>query len=241
MSQEANRLTEAALGEIDDPSIPVLTERILDPAADPTAAPPASLAPEAGIGSAASEQASSGPAPGQEALPPRDASDATRVTGPAAATSPSATDASEMTASTDVTLAPVGLALRVAQDETGSVEAADRDVLSAQGTDHGAAQRSQPRRDADNAPAESFLGQEKEPSRDVAQVDALRAAVLNRVEQSLPDQVTAAVRERMQPAIDRAMAQLSEDVQAALRVALKDLVEQALREERARRVDPPPS
>ena len=68
-----------------------------------------------------------------------------------------------------------------------------------------------------------------------AQADAVRTAVLQRVAERLPEQVNAAVRDLMQPAIDQAMARLGEEAQVALRITLQDLVEQVLREELARR------
>jgi hypothetical protein len=68
-----------------------------------------------------------------------------------------------------------------------------------------------------------------------AQAEAVRAAVLQRVAERLPEQVNAAVRDLMQPAIDQAMARLGEEAQVALRITLQDLVEQVLREELARR------
>jgi hypothetical protein len=67
-----------------------------------------------------------------------------------------------------------------------------------------------------------------------AVTEALRAAVLRRVASALPDQVNATVRELLQPSVDRAIAQLSEEAQVALRIALQDLIEQAVREELAR-------
>ena len=64
-----------------------------------------------------------------------------------------------------------------------------------------------------------------------AQAEALRAAVLQRVAQRLPQQVTATVRDLLLPAIDQAMAKLGEEAEVALRITLQELVEQALREE----------
>ena len=67
-----------------------------------------------------------------------------------------------------------------------------------------------------------------------AEAEALRAAVLQRLAVRLPEQVSTAVRELMQPAIEQAMAKLGEEAEVALRITLQDLVEQALREEIAR-------
>ncbi len=68
-----------------------------------------------------------------------------------------------------------------------------------------------------------------------AQAEALRAAVLQRVANHLPEQLHATVRDLMQPAIEQAMAKLGEEAEVALRITLQELVEQALREELARR------
>lgn len=68
-----------------------------------------------------------------------------------------------------------------------------------------------------------------------ALTDDLRDAVLNRIAERLPEQIDAAVRGLMQPAIDQAVAKVGEETRAALRASLADLVDQALREELARR------
>jgi ribonuclease E len=72
------------------------------------------------------------------------------------------------------------------------------------------------------------------PQTSPAQADALRAAVLQRVAERLPERINATVRDLMQPAIDQAMARLSEEANLALRITLQDIVEQVLREELAR-------
>jgi hypothetical protein len=74
----------------------------------------------------------------------------------------------------------------------------------------------------------------------VAQAEALRTAVLQRVAERLPAQIDATVRELMQPAIDRAMVRIAEEAQVALRISLQEIVEQVLREELARHPDPTP-
>ncbi len=68
-----------------------------------------------------------------------------------------------------------------------------------------------------------------------ALADELRDAVLSRVAERLPAQIDAALRERMQPAIDQAVAKVGEEARVALRASLADLVDEALRDERARR------
>jgi hypothetical protein len=45
----------------------------------------------------------------------------------------------------------------------------------------------------------------------------------------------------MQPAIEQAMARLGDEAELALRIALQELVEQALRDELAQRPGPPRS
>jgi hypothetical protein len=72
------------------------------------------------------------------------------------------------------------------------------------------------------------------PQASPAQADALRAVVLQRVAERLPERINATVRDLMQPAIDQAMARLSEEANLALRITLQDIVEQVLREELAR-------
>ncbi len=149
-------------GAIDDPSIPVLTERLYPPSAPAAGAEPASAeapqqaAPIAEPGAGAAET----PAPAEPAPP--------------------AGDAPEFAA------APVPTPTEVAA-----------------------------RLDAEAA--------------------ALRAAVLQRLAEALPEQVNAVVRDLMQPAIDQAMARLSEEAQVALRISLQELAEQVLRDELQRR------
>ena len=65
--------------------------------------------------------------------------------------------------------------------------------------------------------------------------DALRAAVVDAVVQRLPVHLDAAMREMMQPAIDQAVAKIGEEARFALGIVLRDLAEQALREELERR------
>jgi hypothetical protein len=71
----------------------------------------------------------------------------------------------------------------------------------------------------------------------VAQADALRADLLQQLSTRLPEQIDAVVRDLMQPAIDQAMRKLGEEAEVALRITLQELVDQVLREELQQRVD----
>lgn len=83
-----------------------------------------------------------------------------------------------------------------------------------------------------------------QPEREAAQADLeapadaadrLRTAVLEAVARQLPAHIDTTLRDLMQPAIDKAITQLGEDAQVALRITLQQLVEDVLREQLARR------
>jgi hypothetical protein len=91
--------------------------------------------------------------------------------------------------------------------------------------------------DAEMARTLAAAGETNEAAASEAQAEALRAAVLQRVAEKLPGQVNETVRALLQPSIDRAIAQLGEEAQVAMRIALQELVERAVREEMARQRD----
>jgi hypothetical protein len=197
----------------DDPSIPLLTDRIYLPAVELDTALPASLAPDA-------------------------------------TTEPAAAVAEPPAADDDASLAheaPGG------EDETVLEAELDRDLAADSDADLFAllsAEEPQPAASSavEAPPAEPPI-EETSPTADdteraapavaaaideaaiEAQAGALRAAVLQRVASRLPEQVNATLRDLMQPAIDQAMAKLSEEAELALRITLQELVAQALREE----------
>jgi hypothetical protein len=203
----------ASSAPTDDPLIPLLTDRIYLPAVELDTALPASLAPDA-------------------------------------ATEPAAVVAEPPAADDDACLAheaPGG------EDETALEAELDRDLAADSDADLFAllsAEEPQPAASSavEAPPAEPPI-EETSPTADdteraapavaaamdeaaiEAQAGALRAAVLQRVASRLPEQVNATLRDLMQPAIDQAMAKLSEEAELALRITLQELVAQALREE----------
>jgi hypothetical protein len=222
----------------DDPSIPLLTDRIFLPAVElDTAlpAPPTPVAPAA----AATEPA---PAPADEAAP----APAAEHAQPSVEAPPAGTEARDTAA-------------RVDADATIEAEL-DRDLVAASDADFEALLSAEPELATAGTPADTTVveappaGPSVEqgviaaemqaaspsaaPAIDQAAIDAqgeaLRAAVLRRVAARLPEHVNATVRDLMQPAIDQAMAKLGEEAEVALRITLHELVEQALREELAR-------
>jgi len=215
----------------DDPSIPLLTDRIFLPAVELDTALPASLA-----GAPASE--------GGEAAEPIAAEEP-----PAAAPAePQPLPEAKPPEGTDVQ------AIEIAGAEAAIEVELDRDLVAASDADFDALlSAEQPL-----APAEAAVGAAAEPPPAASpldvhaavesptaapafdqaaletQAEALSAAVLQRVTARLPEQVNIAVRDLMQPAIDQAMTRLGEEAEVALRITLQELVEQALREELAR-------
>jgi len=224
----------------DDPSIPLLTDRIYLPAVELDTALPASL-----VGAPAAEPE---PAVGNEAAQPPSTGEPT----PLAATPPEQPG-------------PMNEAAVAGAEATIEVEL-DRDLVAASDADFEALLSAEQPLGSDDAQAEvgaAATGESSLASAPVeeaaaetatrhepaasdeaaiaAQAAALRAAVLQRVAARLPEQINAAVRDLMQPAIDQAMARLGEEAEVALRITLQDLVEQALREELQQRSDPPPA
>jgi hypothetical protein len=198
----------------DDPSIPLLTDRIYLPAVDLDTALPASLAP----------------------LPAAVPEAAAEAEQQAAIESPSPAGPQDAVAIAD---APAGEAARA--DEAGveppiEVEVElDRDLVAASDADFDALLSAEPQvATADYVAAGDETALE-------ARAEALRESVLQRVMERLPEQVNATVRDLMQPAIEQAMARLGDEAGLALRIALQELVEQALREELAQRPGPPRS
>ena len=224
----------------DDPSIPLLTDRIYLPAVELDTALPASL-----VGAPATEPE---PAVVDEAAQPPSTGEPT----PLAATPPEQPG-------------PMNEAAVAGAEATIEVEL-DRDLVAASDADFEALlSAEQPLGSGDaqaeagaaatgelsltSAPVEEAAAEaanRHEPAASdeaaiAAQATALRAAVLQRVAARLPEQINAAVRDLMQPAIDQAMARLGEEAEVALRITLQDLVEQALREELQQRSDLPPA
>lgn len=254
MTEHSRPPPGADLGAIDDPSIPVLTERIYLPAVELDTALPASLlppqppeAPDEAHG--APEQAAPEQVATAMAVAPREAfSGAVDVLGdpaiivpPAAGETPPRLDAAEEDAVATQVAGAIEAAPSVG-DEPGSpvdrlmpesrpaeVTAAADATWQASGEpepiEHAATAVVAPTAAVDPAALQAALE---------TKADALRVAVLQRVSERLPEQVAATVRDLMQPAIDQAMARLGEEAQVALRITLQDLVEQALREELAR-------
>jgi hypothetical protein len=222
----------------DDPSIPLLTDRIFLPAVELDTALPAPLTPVAPA-AAATEPA---PAPADEAVP----APAAERAQPSVEAPPAGTEARDTAA-------------RVDADATIEAEL-DRDLVAASDADFEALLSAEPELATAGTPADAtdveappagpsaeqgVIADEMQaaspsaaPAIDQAAIDAqgeaLRAAVLRRVAARLPEHVNATVRDLMQPAIDQAMAKLGEEAEVALRITLHELVEQALREELAR-------
>lgn len=237
----------ASLGAIDDPSIPVLTDRIFLPAIDlDTALPPALLPTETAdedttraTHSAAAQGSGDG---GNEGL--ADAQDAAAdraafaMDDVEASNEPESADAATgaevvsseaaIEAEADREPAAVGPEPPATEPELAAQDLAVRHdrVIGVEALGHAAAEGAQAARiyttpfSDDQALAERG--------------ELLRTAVLRRVRERLPEQIDATVRDLMQPAIEQAMARLAEEAQVALRITLQDLVEQVLREELSR-------
>ena len=201
MSAGPGVATAAGPGAIDDPSIPVLTDRIYLPAVEldmalpaaPVAAPPE----QAAVPGEADELETAEPI-----VPPSE---------PAGAAQHSESQPEPAPHADETAAAQVVVKAQVEQPAAGD-EQAEAATLG----------------DMPATPMATTDAIE-------AQAEAVRTAVLQRVAERLPEQVNAAVRDLMQPAIDQAMARLGEEAQVALRITLQDLVEQVLREELARR------
>jgi hypothetical protein len=246
----------ADLGVIDDPSIPVLTERIYLPAVELDTALPASLLPPKSPDAEAEDQASPPQAAAElapshvTAAPPEQPGSAVEVLGAAAiiaaaaadelAQRPEAADAVAEPAepATAIEAAPPGGSEQPLPIEHPASEPPPAVDLAADAAEPAIGQPEQ----AGHAPPSEVVPAAAVDAEALQaaleeRADALRAAVLQRVSERLPEQVTAAVRDLMQPAIDQAMARLGEEAQVALRITLQDLIEQALREELARKPD----
>ena len=219
----------------DDPSIPLLTDRIYLPAVELDTALPASLVgapatePEPAVVEEAAQLPSTvEPTPPEQPGPMNEAA----VAG-AEATIEVELDRDLVAASDadfDALLsAEQPLGSGDAQAEAGAAATGELSLASVPVEE--AAAEAAPR----HGPAAS------DEAAIAAQAAALRAAVLQRVAARLPEQINAAVRDLMQPAIDQAMARLGEEAEVALRITLQDLVEQALREELRQRSDLPPT
>ena len=244
MSQP-NTPPEATLGEIDDPSIPVLTDRIFLPAIDLDTALPPSLLPAETADDDATRAAhsdaargsgdggSEGLADGQDAASDRAAfamDDAVLSDEPESADA--ATAAEVVGSETEIEAgrepAAVGPELPAAEPEPAAQDLAaghDR-VIGAEALGHVAAEGTQVARIYTMPLSDGQALAERG--------ELLRTAVLRRVRERLPEQIDATVRDLMQPAIEQAMARLAEDAQVALRITLQELVEQVLREELSR-------
>ncbi len=291
MSQATPPVATRIGAEYDDPSIPVLTDRIylpeldldiaLPPPASPRVPAPAerapplpSLEPAQVIGDTQApviadeiDQQADGETDG--ALPagaqPETAETASLVLGAdkgdgsESAVAPD--DEIEVELDRDLIAAlDADFAAMLANDEQAGSEpelqAVESDAAVAQSTAvQSLAPDDEPAASAVDAPAADAPGAEDESRaaavdlplpappgavRDDAQAlamqaEALQTAVLDAVARRLPEQIDTAVRDLMQPAIERAITRLGEEAQVALRVTLQQLVEQVLREELARR------
>jgi hypothetical protein len=217
----------------EDPSIPLLTDRIFLPAVELDTALPASLTPGEPAATAAGPQ--EGVAVDEAVAAAEEAVPAQQATAP----DDSAADEAAVEAELDRDLVAASdddfEALLSAEQPLAAAEAATR-VVSTEEAPPIEAGVGGDGRDLPAAAAPMAGDAAIE-----AQAEALRAAVLQRVSARLPEQVSAAVRDLMQPAIDQAMARLGEEAEVALRIALQELVEQALREELQQRPERPPS
>jgi hypothetical protein len=214
----------------DDPAIPLLTDRIYLPAVELDTALPASLA-----GAPAAEPATEIADEAAQA-PPTEEPTASIVPAPGK-TEPTEEAASvDAEAAIDVELDrdPVAAsdadfeALLSAEQPLGGGDAhAEAGAIAAYELPPAASPIDDTAAEAATRPAAAAVDE----AAIEAQGAALRAAVLQRLAARLPDQVNAAVRDLIQPAIDQAMAKLGEEAEVALRITLQELVEQALREE----------
>jgi hypothetical protein len=189
---------------IDDPSIPVLTERIFLPPVDFDTSIPEAAATDRPPDSVDAAAAAAVTPPEVEPSAPIGPEEPTEtVEGPAATAE-----------------------LAVAEALSPGVPAAAPLETEPAG---------QPPPDAAAAIAtEQTPEAASEAAADEVRAEALRAAVLARVAEKLPGQVETTIRELLQPSIDRAVSQLNDEAQMALRIALQELVEQAVREEMSR-------
>ena len=237
---------------VDDPSIPLLTDRIFLPAVDLDTALPASLV-SAAAQKVRAVRADPRAAALAEAAQPAAADMGGEVLAGVADEPPTVIEAQP---------AETGPAEQTAAEAAVEAEL-DRDLVTASNADFDALLSAEPPIDAGEVTTQgdpavmageappAALPTDEAPSAAAAemtvtsaavappldqaaieaQAEALRAAVLQRVAQRLPQQVTATVRDLLLPAIDQAMAKLGEEAEVALRITLQELVEQALREE----------
>jgi len=226
----------------DDPSIPLLTDRIYLPAVDLDTALPASVSPEpvareaavvadesppASVEQEAVETAEAGTetADGEQEAAESDASIEVELDRDLVAASDADFDALLSAETQVVGVEALPAAPTIEQPPTVADEA--EETPTAVTAAAGEPEEAPPANAA--ATDEAALG---------VQAEALRAAVLQRVAARLPEQVNAALHDLMQPAIDEAMARLGEEAEVALRITLQELVEQALREELQQRSGP---
>lgn len=239
----------------DDPSIPLLTDRIFLPAVDLDTALPPSLAP-APAAEPFGAQKQEPPAPTPDEAAPAQA----RVLEEEAQAEPDHGPATLIEAEPAVEAAGSG--------GEGAVEAElDRDLVAASDADFDALLAAELQLAATAAPADpaavapveaapvppldegGTAGADLQPEAApatappvdqatlAAQADALRIDLLQQLSARLPEQIDAVVRDLMQPAIDQAMRKLGEEAEVALRITLQELVDQVLREELQQRFD----
>ena len=221
-------LASTATDPADDPSIPLLTDRIYLPAVElDTALPAAPVAVEAPAAPASEADAGDAATPAEPHPPEQDAADLEAESAIEAELDRDLVAASDADFDALLSVEPPPAVIDAAEEVTivGALEAppAAPTIEVAPATDAAAAPPAGPPA-ADEAAFQ-------------AQAEALRAAVLQRVAARLPEQVNAAVRDLMQPAIDQAMAKLGEEAEVALRITLQELVEAALRDELQQRTD----
>lgn len=201
MSEGPGVAPAAGPGAVDDPSIPVLTDRIYLPAVELDMALPA--APVAASPEQAAVPVEVDELETAEPIVPQNE--------PAGAAQDSESQPEPAPHADETAAAQIVVEAQVEQPAAGDEQAESSTVIDTPATPIAATDAIE------------------------AQAEAVRTAVLQRVAERLPEQVNAAVRDLMQPAIDQAMARLGEEAQVALRITLQDLVEQVLREELARR------
>jgi len=242
----------------DDPSIPLLTDRIFLPAVDLDTALPPSLAPAPAVEPSAPRQAEPSAPTLDEAAPVE-----ARFLEEAEA-GPDQGPVTMIEAEPAVQTAGAGGEVAV------EVEL-DRDLVAASGADFDAllaaeqplAAGAEAAELAAAAPVEATPAPTLDESGTIAadhgpqaapatappvdqatmqaQADALRAGLLQQLSARLPEQIDAVVRDLMQPAIDQAMRKLGEEAEVALRITLQELVDQVLREELEQRDSRPRS
>ena len=225
----------------DDPSIPLLTDRIYLPAVDLDTALPASASPEPAASEAASVADESPPMSVEQELVETAEAGTEPVDGEQEAAESDASIEVELDHDL-VTASDADFdALLSAEPQVVGIEALPvappvEEPTAADETEETPVAGKAAARESEQTPPATAAATDQAALG--VQAEALRAAVLQRVAARLPEQVNAALHDLMQPAIDEAMARLGEEAEVALRITLQELVEQALREELQQRSGP---